>query len=437
MSGPNGYVVRRGSGRQVRYVVNWRCPRSGSHHTITFDRRHAADKELLVVREGTSKGRCVRCDATSEQLSLGEFIKTKWIPSMEKQAGSPATAAWYETQLRHVPWTQDERDRYLLTGKRPQHGRPDFWAMPLSKFDEQGKGVKLVEQILELRAETPAPGRRVPSQSSIVAVRKTLSRIFSDAIRWGELSTNPVAEVKTPKPSDMTTGGNRVTLERPGPDDTRDAKDCNLLDERDESIGTRFTLTPEMVPSREVVWRLAHEIGQSCPDYEMAVLLAAASGLRYSELMALFPTSFNLEDGRFQIVVSQQMSEVYGKRRRGGPIHRLKAPKSEASSRTVDVAPAVTDRLADFLDGKPRTKVIFRAPEGGLIYRSRFTERMRGAVENVRAWARTEGLEVPETLTLHRLRHRWASETLSRGLGVHEVKRQLGPRGHHGDPTDL
>lgn len=428
----NGYVSTRGNGKSKRYVVNWRCPKTSPprHHTMTFDRQRAAQRQLVTVREATAKGECIRCDRPNEELTLGEFIRQTWLPRMESSAGSPNTAAWYETQLGHIPWTEEQRKVYHHTGRRPKHGLPDLWEKPLSDFERLGEAVQLIEEVLALRAETRRPDGKLPSQSSVKAVRTTMSRIFSDARRWGKVSVNPVEPAKTPRVSDIDTG-----LPSSAHDATTEAERLALIEaeeeEAEEAVGTTFTLTPDMVPTSQVVWRLAAEMGKFCPDYELVVLVGAATGLRYGELMALRPESFIWNDGRYQVRVTHQIVEVYGKRRNGGPIHRRRRVKSKASERTVDVAPAINGQLRQFLAGKPHRREIFRSPEGKRIYRSRFADRMRRAVIEVRKWAAEEGVAVPEKLTLHRLRHRWASEILSLGVGVHEVKRQLG----HNDIT--
>ncbi|NND01695.1 MAG: site-specific integrase, partial [Acidimicrobiia bacterium] len=104
--------------------------------------------------------------------------------------------------------------------------------------------------------------------------------------------------------------------------------------------------------------------------YRAMVLTAGYSGLRFGELAALRTERFDAL--RKTVRVEESLSEVRGE-------FAFKAPKSEASRRSVSVPGLLVEELAQhlarFSDG---SGLLFTAPTGGPIRRTNFRRRIWG-----------------------------------------------------------
>ena len=159
---------------------------------------------------------------------------------------------------------------------------------------------------------------------------------------------------------------------------------------------------------------LARLLDHAC-SYRTLFELLAYTGLRIGEALGLTWADIDHEAGLIR--VHRQL----GRDRRHAPL------KTEASKREVVLAPALAKRLRErrlaTLHKAPHD-FVFATPSGrGLDYR-RVGRAFRSSV-------RRAGLQAPGRLSLHSLRHGFASLLIANGLNVVFVSRQLG----HANPT--
>lgn len=134
---------------------------------------------------------------------------------------------------------------------------------------------------------------------------------------------------------------------------------------------------------------LAEEIN---PRYRAMVLTAAYSGLRFGELCALRADRFDAL--RKTVRVEKSLSEVGGE-------FIFKAPKSEASRRTVSVPGFLVEEVAQHLATYPdESGLIITAPGGGPIRRTNFRRRV---------WKPAVEASAGDPCTFHDLRHTHAA----------------------------
>jgi integrase len=144
------------------------------------------------------------------------------------------------------------------------------------------------------------------------------------------------------------------------------------------------------------------------PRYRAAVVTGAGTGLRRGEAMGL--TVDRVDWLRRVVTVDRQLVGVVEGRPLFGP------PKTPASVRQIPVSPVVLDALAAHLATWPAEDdgLIFRAPRGGPVSRSKF-----GA-----SWRAASGS--PPGSRFHDLRHYYASALIQGGANVLEVQARLG-----------
>lgn len=162
--------------------------------------------------------------------------------------------------------------------------------------------------------------------------------------------------------------------------------------------------------------------------YRAMVLTAAYSGLRFGELCALRFDRFDAL--RRSIRVEESLSEVKSE-------FIFKAPKSDASRRTVSVPGFLVDHLAQHLAAFPDgSGLFFTAQGGGPIRRTNFRRRI---------WKPAVEASVGEPCTFHDLRHSHAAILIAQGehpkviqsrLGHASIKTTLDTYGHLFDGLD-
>lgn len=132
----------------------------------------------------------------------------------------------------------------------------------------------------------------------------------------------------------------------------------------------------------------------------------AQTGVRISEALPLTRADVDFDRGRVRIVKRLYQGE-------------LDAPKSRHGLREVPLSHGLANELKARLDGAPDEALLFPAPDGGFVDRTRLYRRVRAA--GVRA-----GVEWP--VGLHTFRHSVASIMWRRGVDEERIRRVLG---HH------
>lgn len=191
-------------------------------------------------------------------------------------------------------------------------------------------------------------------------------------------------------------------------------------------------------PTKEIIPLSTAQVSaliEAAPDgYWVALLLAAASGLRQGELFGLEPE--HVLEG--EILVRQQLSVIDGKGVRIAPV------KTATSLRGVPVPTAITDAvgarikalppvpqlMADTTSGKRRerlVRLIFTTPSGEPVQRSPWARVWAKIVKRANEILAAQGEQpLPAKVTLHTLRHTYASLLIKEGESVKVVQKRLG-----------
>ncbi|WP_194894620.1 tyrosine-type recombinase/integrase [Catenulispora pinisilvae] len=172
-------------------------------------------------------------------------------------------------------------------------------------------------------------------------------------------------------------------------------------------------IEPDQIPGHGEVAALAAALAaRHSWQLELAVHLAACSGLRFGEMAALRANRVDAEARAIQVV--EQASEFRGRIRQS-------APKGGKARTTV--YPAVTPRgyplgamidrrlreLDDVGSGKGGTaSLVFPAPRGGLLRASNFTRQVLGPARAAAGWA-----DRGNAWTWHSLRHVFCTTALN------------------------
>ncbi len=147
-------------------------------------------------------------------------------------------------------------------------------------------------------------------------------------------------------------------------------------------------------------------------SYRPLFELLAFTGLRIGEALGLYWDEVDLSAGRLRVARQLTQGRV------------LKEPKSSAGVRDVVLAASVIRLLASLQEHRSGGAFVFCNEAGRCLD--------QGAVRDAfeRTYARS-GIEVDGRLSLHSLRHGYASMLIAEGLDVVFVSRQLG----HAKPT--
>jgi len=173
--------------------------------------------------------------------------------------------------------------------------------------------------------------------------------------------------------------------------------------------GAGVERSPERpVATVEQVYALAAAV----PERNRAlVLLAAFSGLRLGELLALRRERINLDDG--WVVVTESQHELADRRIITGP------PKTAAGRRTVSLPPHLLPVLGEHLDRwveRSPDALVFTGDKGGWLRRSQWNSRWREA---------RAAVGLPH-LAFHDLRHTGNTLAASTGASTKELMSRLG-----------
>lgn len=152
------------------------------------------------------------------------------------------------------------------------------------------------------------------------------------------------------------------------------------------------------------------------PPFDVLVRLAAASGLRPSELCGLRVGRVDLDKGTVE--VAEALTVVKGRTEVG--------PTKNSLRRTVGIPRSVCDDLARYLSGRAAsagrtldpTEFLFTAPMGGPLRRDLLFKRF------IRPAITKAGL--PSGLRLHDLRHTCAALLISLGAHPKAIQERLG-----------
>jgi integrase len=259
-------------------------------------------------------------------------------------------------------WAPSTLEGYERIVRRHIERSTDPTQNPLAK-------VKLRELSIDRVARWSEANERALAPTTAVIALVTLNQVCRYAVRRGWLASNPVCKLE---PAEK----------------------------------------PHWTPKQSAILEPAQltALLEHAGNYRLLFEFLAHSGLRISEALGL--TWADIDHDAGLIRVHRQLSR-----------HRHHAPlKTEAGRREVILAPALAKRLRErWLASRykaPHDFVFGNTLGRGLDYRD-VGEGFRQAVKRA-------GLQAPGKLTLHSLRHGFASVLIANGLNVVYVSRQLG-----------
>jgi integrase len=144
------------------------------------------------------------------------------------------------------------------------------------------------------------------------------------------------------------------------------------------------------------------------------VMTPALTGLRIGEVLGLTWPAVDLKTNKLHI----RLSLVDADKNNGG--RQLRRPKSKSSRRSLDLPQELAHELKVWKLKCPRSEqdLVFATIEGKPLHR-------KGAMQIMDRAINTAGIK---RLTLHKLRHTFASLLLSRGVAIPKVSNLLGHR---------
>ena len=179
---------------------------------------------------------------------------------------------------------------------------------------------------------------------------------------------------------------------------------------------------PEQVYSEEELQEL---VGATAPgSLERAlVMVPALTGFRIGEVLGLTWPAVDFKGNKIHV----RLNLVDESKEKGG--RQLRAPKSKSSRRSLDLPQELAHELKLWKLKCPRSEhdLVFATIEGKPLHRKAAMQIMDSAIEVAEV----------KRLTLHKLRHTFASLLLSRGVAIPKVSNLLGHRDSVITPEDL
>lgn len=158
---------------------------------------------------------------------------------------------------------------------------------------------------------------------------------------------------------------------------------------------------------------------QACKKHRLGdmIILAAMTGLRKGELLALEWSAVNLSES--VLVVRQSLEEANGKR-------RIKVPKTAAGRRVVTLGKEAIEALER---RRAKAKQEELDTEKGIVFPNTDGDYMFATNFRRNVWIKIrEAAGVPDTFVFHDLRHTQASLMLAAGVDLKVIQKRLGHR---------
>jgi len=311
------------------------------------------------------------------QMRKGDYIAPRTIPTFGEKAVEwfatichcrPGTAANYRTAL----------DNWLL---------PRFRTDRLDRIDTQ--------TCEKFRAELFEKTGRCNTKA-IIAV---LGRVLEMARRHRQIRENPTDDLPP------------IAL-----------KAKEMLGDNDESDSG--TVDPAKVLNADEISLL---LNHAAPGFDRAFLTTAAlTGMRHGEMLSLRWGSVDFVASKIEVERSATWARVLpakledGTREKPGPMTaRYFPPKTRTSKRTIPIPAALVSILRAWKLQCPKGSgdLVFPAPDGTALHRSRT---LKGVLRPTLLKAKLR------QVTLHSLRHSFASVLIMSGAPITETQRLLG-----------
>ena len=312
--------------------------------------------------DGRERSRTFRTRKDAERYERSQHTAIEEGVWIDPRAGRATLATWAAEWERTVVHLRPSTRRIYSANLR-NHILPALGQVELAKLTPS----MLRAWLSDLASKSSARGTPM-STGSVAQAYRTLNRVLAAAVGDELLGRNPLRGVSPP----------RVL-----------AEPMRFLD-HDEVAALSMAIDPR---------------------YRAFVLVAAYTGLRAGELMALRRRSVDLLHRTITVV--EQVQHIAGQ-------HLVLPPKSSAGRRSVAmpavVANALEDHLREYAEPSPEG-IVFPAPQGGFLRLENFRKRV---------WQPATVAAGVDPLRVHDLRHTCASLAIAAGADVKVLQRMLG-----------
>lgn len=351
-----------------RYRVDYIDP-TGIRHRMKYKTWTEADAELTRV-----KG----------EMQSNTYVNPKRVPTFEALA-----AAWLTGRI--------EQSRTPGRGYRPStlaawQAHIDHMVKVLGKYQANEIGAEAVERALAKWQQAKADGGHGLSPHTASKILTTMTRIFKSGIKSKFLTCDPVSLVERVKTDsgEQSEAGERLRADR--------------------EISERDVLTPE--EAKRLV--LAAKPGL----YRTIIQTAIFTGARHGELLALRWSDVKTDAGLIEIRRNISMAHVRGEANQEK--YRWFDPKTASGIREVPMPAELAGTLKSWQERCPKGKLdlVFPTAIGEPCHRS-----------NILRFGLYPALKqagIEKDISMHSLRHTYASMLIALRRPITEVSRYLG-----------
>lgn len=355
---PTPSPIRLRSGAVV-YRVQYRLAPGANPTSDRFDTyQDALNFCALIDRVGGAAAREIR-EATSvhdEVLTMRAAFE-EFCLSAESHAEAQTVAKYKRSWERHIG--------------------PVFDAWPIQhvarrQVEDWVRGLRSTETVASIRAREDNPFREEEylSGKTIANLQGLLSSVFRLQVDRGVIDVNPARGVRLP------------SKQR-----TREP----------------VFLTPSQ---RGALIDAAHD-----PEWKLYLEFMLATGVRWSESLALTPADFDLESTPATVRIDKAW-----KRTPAGL--RIGPPKTKKSRRAISLPAHLVPRLRALAAERGRGEFMWQGASGGPVKEAWFRKRVWGVI--------VERAGVEPAPRVHDLRHTHASMLLAANVPIHVVQQRLG-----------
>lgn len=349
-------------GRVLILFAGWGQPLKAMIKKKTTRRGETRYEVRLRGPDGKERSRTFHARKEAERYARAQHSSMDTGTWIDPSTGRATLAAWAEEWQRTVVHLRPKTRKCYESNLR-NHILPVLGDHELAKLTPS-----ILRAWMSDLSTKPVRRDRPLAPASVAQAYRTLHRLLGAAVQNELLGRNPLVGVKPP---------------------------------RVEAEPMRFLTHGEVAV-------LADSID---PRYRSLVLVAAYSGLRAGELMALRRHHVDLLRRTIQVV--EQVQHLDGQ-------YAISPPKSSAGRRSVSLPRMVAEELDDHLrslEEQSADALVFPAPGGGYLVVQNFRKR---------TWlpaVKTAGLA---PLRVHDFRHTCASLAIVAGADVKVLQRMLG-----------
>lgn len=339
--------------------------------TCRSERRKPATSWDVCYRDDSRQQRKRSFDRKVDAQRFARSVETDllrgdWIdPRRGQELFAVWADMWLETIGNRKPKTRESYESIVR-----RHLLPRFAATPIVAID--------YPCVLGFVNDLQRAG---VSAKTVRNIRDVLRLILGLAVRSGALKSNPVTDIEVA----WTARSEMVFL------------DADQI----MTLADEITAPPQR-------YRREERRGDGYPEYGLLVRLAALTGLRAGELVALRVKSLDLM--RRRVEVNASASEAYGEL-------QIVATKT-FERRTVPIPASLIDELAAHVAGRAQDDFVWQSAEGGAFRYSNWFKRHFKPVIVLAG--------LPSGTRFHDLRHSYAAMLIAQGAHPRAIMERMG-----------